>query len=154
AALAIARPARATPLPVVVERDTITVRAEAGLDAVAQRVLDASAAQLARVADDLQDLPAPGRAEIRIVVDAKDMESVAPGAVPAYAAGVTFPDAQLVVVATRRGPDILDIDEVTKHELAHIALGAALGDRAPHWLHEGFAYQHSAEWTWERTETL
>jgi hypothetical protein len=24
----------------------------------------------------------------------------------------------------------------------------------PRWLHEGFAYQHSAEWSWERTETL
>jgi hypothetical protein len=41
-----------------------------------------------------------------------------------------------------------------RHELAHLALGAALGQRAPRWLHEGFAYQHSPEYSRERVETL
>jgi hypothetical protein len=49
---------------------------------------------------------------------------------------------------------VADPQATLRHELAHIALGAALGDRAPHWLHEGFAYQHAGEWSWERAETL
>ena len=41
-----------------------------------------------------------------------------------------------------------------RHELGHLALGAAIGDRAPRWLHEGFAAQHAREWSWDRAETL
>jgi hypothetical protein len=43
---------------------------------------------------------------------------------------------------------------VVTHELAHLALGAALGDRAPRWLHEGFAYLHSSDFSLDRTRTL
>jgi hypothetical protein len=151
-----ARVAAATPLPVVLEQDGLRVKAEAGLDGVAARLLAASGKHLVAIAEDLPDLPTPKFVEIRIVSDASEMQSVAPPdrTVPAWAAGVAFPDLRMVIVATRRGSQILDIDEVLHHELAHISLGVALGDRAPRWLHEGFAYQHSAEWTWERTETL
>jgi hypothetical protein len=156
AVLAIARPAAATPLPIVLEKDGITLKAAAGLDDVASRLIAASPPHLAAIAEDQPDLPAPRRVEIRVVGDAADMQSVAPGGrtVPAWAAGVAFPDLGIVIVATRRASQILDIDEVLHHELAHLALGAALGNRAPRWLHEGFAYQHSAEWSWDRTETL
>ncbi|HEY6175684.1 MAG TPA: hypothetical protein VIX73_14595 [Kofleriaceae bacterium] len=63
---------------------------------------------------------------------------------------------ELVVigVATRRGAQLVDAGATLQHELAHVALGAALGARAPHWLHEGFAYQHAAEWSLDRVETL
>ena len=54
----------------------------------------------------------------------------------------------------RRGSEVIETTATLRHELAHLALGAALGDRAPRWLHEGFAYQHSAEWSQERFETL
>src|SRR5262249_55517805 len=73
---------------------------------------------------------------------------------PPWAIGVAYPDVGVVSVATRRGPHVADPSSTLRHELAHLALGAALGDRAPHWLHEGFAYQHSGEWSWDRTETL
>jgi len=35
-----------------------------------------------------------------------------------------------------------------------MALDAALGDRAPRWLHEGFAYLHSSDWSFARLRTL
>ena len=63
-------------------------------------------------------------------------------------------DRRVLVVAARRGPQTINVENVVDHELAHLALGAALGERAPRWLHEGFAYQHSAEWSLERTRTL
>ncbi|HZJ67927.1 MAG TPA: hypothetical protein VFD36_30695 [Kofleriaceae bacterium] len=112
--------------------------------------------QLERVAADLLDLPVPRAIEVRLVRDARDLAAVAPAGrgAPAWAIGVAYPDLGVVSVATRRGPTLTDPAATLRHELAHIALGSALGERAPRWLHEGFAYQHSAEWSWERTETL
>lgn len=148
--------ARAVPLPVVIESDAVTVRAEAGMADLAGTLARGARGHLASIAEDLPDLPAPGAIEIRVVRDAAAMTSVAPAdrVVPAWAAGVAFPDLGVVIVATRRHGRPLDVTETLHHELAHLALGAALGPAAPRWLHEGFAYQHSAEWTWERTETL
>jgi hypothetical protein len=37
-----------------------------------------------------------------------------------------------------------DVDKTLDHELAHLALGAAVPG-APRWLHEGFAWQHAAD---------
>jgi hypothetical protein len=90
------------------------------------------------------------------VRDAADLAAVAPGGrgAPDYAIGVAYPDLGVIGVAARRGAQVVDTAATLDHELAHVALGAALGPRAPHWLHEGFAYQHSAEWSWERVETL
>jgi hypothetical protein len=115
----------------------------------AERALD-------RIAADLLDLPRPRSIEVHLVRDAEDLAAVAPAGrgAPSWAVGVAYPDLGVISVATRRGAQIIDAETTLRHELAHIALGAALGSRAPHWLHEGFAYQHSAEWSWERTETL
>jgi hypothetical protein len=156
AALAIARPAAAQHLPVVVEGGEISVRAEPGLDELAKKLHQVSGPWLERIAADLEGLRQPEHIEIRLVDDAASMQDAAPPGrqVPAWAAGVAFPDLGILVVAVRRAGRPLDTVEVLHHELAHLALGAALGKNAPHWLHEGFAYQHSAEWTWDRTETL
>jgi hypothetical protein len=67
---------------------------------------------------------------------------------------VAYPDAGVVVAAYRRGALPSDIDSVVIHELAHLALGAALGPKAPRWLHEGFAYIHSSDFSLDRTRTL
>src|SRR5262249_4837397 len=90
------------------------------------------------------------------VREARDLNAVAPpgrGA-PAWAIGVAWPDLGIVAIALRREATVVEPIATLRHELAHLALGAALGDRAPHWLHEGFAYQHSAEWSEQRVETL
>jgi hypothetical protein len=155
--LVTALPARATTLRVLPgSGDRIVVSYEDGLEGAAERLRDAAEDSLTRIGADLPDLPKPRLIHIQLVRDASSIADVAPGGrgAPPYAVGVTYPDLGVVTVAMRRGAQIVDPIETLDHELGHVALGAALGERAPHWLHEGFAYQHSAEWTIDRAETL
>jgi hypothetical protein len=134
----------------------VTVLAEPGLERLAGRLAAGAERELHAIAADLVDLPAPRAIEVHLVRDAGDLAAVAPAGrgAPSWAVGVAYPDLGVIGVATRRGAQLVDPEATLSHELAHIALGAALGNRAPHWLHEGFAYQHSAEWSVERVETL
>ena len=148
--------AQAIDLPVRVAAGQVTVRAQAGLARVAARVARDAPGRLRALEDDLAGLPRPAAVEIRLVVNAEDLGRAAPpgrGA-PPWAAGVAYPDAGVVVVAARHGADLIDVDRVVAHELAHMALGAALRGRAPHWLDEGFAYLHSADFSLARAQTL
>src|SRR5262249_33457960 len=101
-------------------------------------------------------LPTPAHVTIQVVRDASSLAEVAPRdrSAPPWAVGIAYPDLGTVTVALRRSAQVIDVDSTLRHELGHLALGAALGDHAPHWLHEGFASQHSAEWSWDRTEML
>jgi hypothetical protein len=150
--LAAARP----DLKFAAREGRVTVFAEPGLESAAKDLAEHAESALARIAGDLQGLPRPEAIEVRFVRDAADLASVAPqgrGA-PPLAIGVAYPDLGIVSVAMKRGANYAEPIPTLKHELAHIALGVALGPRAPRWLHEGFAYQHSAEWSWARAETL
>jgi len=150
-------PAVAAPrLAPVAHEGRITVRAEAGLEDEGRALAASAERELGRIAADLLDLPTPRAIEVQLVREAADLAAVAPAGrgAPVWAVGVAYPDLGVISVATRRGAQLLDAQATLRHELAHIALGAALGERAPHWLHEGFAYQHSGEWSWERAETL
>ncbi|MBX3159324.1 MAG: hypothetical protein KF773_25365 [Deltaproteobacteria bacterium] len=137
-------------------RPKVEVVAAPGLEDVGAKLAAGADATLARIAGDLVGLPTPARIELRVVREAEDLAKVAPAGrgAPPWAVGVAYPDLGIISIALRRGHEVLDADATMRHELAHLALGAALGPRAPRWLHEGFAYQHSAEWTWSRTETL
>ncbi|MEZ4360397.1 MAG: peptidase MA family metallohydrolase [Kofleriaceae bacterium] len=161
AAPPVTRAPRAQPTPAPAWLDAtavagpVVVRSPAALARVGRRLAAAAAGALQRIATDLPDLPTPGTIEVRLVDDASELASVAPSGrgAPAYAIGLAYPDLGVVSIATRRGARYEDPEATLRHELAHMALGAAI-PRAPRWLHEGFAYQHSAEWSWERTETL
>jgi hypothetical protein len=148
--------AAAPELRQVARTGRITVRAEAGLEDQAQALAANAERELTRIAADLVDLPVPRAIEVRLIRDAANLAAIAPAGrgAPSWAIGVAYPDLGVISVATRRGAQVEDPAATLRHELAHVALGAALGDRAPHWLHEGFAYQHSGEWSWDRTETL
>ena len=155
--LAWARPAAAAPqLVEAAQRGRITVYAESGLESTARDLADGAEAAMARISADLVELAVPRAIEVRLVRDSKDLSAVAPAGrgAPAWAIGVAYPDLGIVSVALRRNSTVVDPMSTLKHELGHIALGVALGKLAPHWLHEGFAYQHSGEWSWDRTETL
>ncbi len=148
--------ARAAELERLPTTGRISVSYEPGLADTARALADNADAVLARISADLVDLPVPQRIRVQLVRDAASLASVAPegrGA-PPWAIGVAYPDLGVISVAMRRGAQLVDPASTLRHELAHIALGSALDKRAPHWLHEGFAYQHSAEWAWDRTETL
>jgi hypothetical protein len=156
-AFAGARPAVAAPrLEPAAHAGRISVLAEPGLEPTARELAETAERALTRIAADLIDLPTPRSIEVRLVRDARDLAAIAPAGrgAPAWAIGVAYPDLGVIGIALRRGATLGNAEATLRHELAHIALGAALGDRAPHWLHEGFAYQHSGEWSWERTETL
>lgn len=152
----IASAAAAPHLVPAASRGRITVYAEPGLEEAASRLANHGEEALARISADLVDLPVPRAIEVRLVREAKDLAEVAPAGrgAPEWAIGVAYPDLGVISVAMRRGAASVDAVSTLKHELGHIALGVAIGDRAPHWLHEGFAYQHSGEWSWERAETL
>lgn len=155
--LAWSAPALARPELTFAARDgRVTVFAEPALHDTARELADRAESALARIAGDLMGLPVPDRIEVRLVRDAADLAAIAPAGrgAPPWAIGVAYPDLGVISVATRRGMRWSDPAATLRHELAHIALGAALGPRAPRWLHEGFAYQHAGEWSWERTETL
>ncbi len=149
-------PARAVPLTPLPGGDRIVTSYEPGLEGPARELQTTAEETLARIAEDLPDLPLPRVVHLQLVRDASSLASVAPDhrGAPPYAVGVTYPDLGVVTVAMRRGAELVDPRATLDHELGHVALGAALGDRAPHWLHEGFAYQHSAEWSMARSETL
>jgi hypothetical protein len=154
---ALARPTAAAPqLTHVSTAGRVSVHSEPALASTASRLANSAEATLGRIAEDLIDLPTPRWIEIRLVRDASELVDVAPAGrgAPPWAIGVAYPDLGVVSIAMRRNGNPVDPTTTLDHELGHIALGVALGKRAPHWLHEGFAYQHSAEWTWERTETL
>jgi hypothetical protein len=130
---------------------------EPGLESTARSLQASADSTLRAIADDLVDLPTPEVVHIQLVADASSLADVAPegrGA-PAYAIGVAYPDLGVLSVAVRKGSVVTDAGQTLRHELAHLALGAAFANQhVPHWLHEGFAYQHSAEWTFDRTETI
>ena len=149
--------ASARPHLELVARDgRVTVFAESGLEDTAHDLAAGAEDALVRISEDLAGLASPQAIEVRLVRDARDLAAVAPAGrgAPEWAVGVAYPDLGVISIAMRRGANYVEPITTLKHELAHLALGAALGDRAPHWLHEGFAYQHSAEWSRERTETL
>ena len=158
--LALGGPVRAQalyslPLPLP-PHGRIAVRYEPGLGETARELSSAAEGELREIAADLVDLPVPHAITIQIVRDAASLAAVAPAGhgAPPWAVGVAYPDVETVSVALRRGPQIIDAKSTLRHELAHLALGAAVGERAPRWLHEGFAYQHAGEWSWDRMETL
>jgi hypothetical protein len=141
----------------------VTVFAERGLEDTARELAESAEETLGRIRGDLEGLPVPDQIEVRLVTQASDLAAIAPGGrgAPPWAIGVAYPDLGVSSVALRRGPQLADPAATLRHELAHIALGAALGScgergcrGAPRWLHEGFAYQHSREWSVERMETL
>ena len=154
--LVLAGTAHAVPLQRLPGGGRIEMHYEAGLDDTARTLRASAESDLARISADLVGLAVPQRIRVQLVRDSASLSSVAPegrGA-PPWAIGVAYPDKGVISVAMRRGPNLVDPGATLRHELGHIALGTALGQRAPHWLHEGFAYQHSAEWSWDRTETL
>ncbi len=151
-----------TPMPAELIGSTaragrVTVIAEPGLEDQARELASGAEAALTEISADLiDDVPRPRHIEVRLVRESSELPRVAPAGrgAPKWAIGVAYPDLAIIGIALRRGGIRVDAMGTLRHELAHVALGAALGDRAPHWLHEGFAYQHSEEWSMDRTETL
>lgn len=98
--------------------------------------------------------------EVRVARNADEMAKISPIGVPPpeYASGVAYPALHLILL-TLSPPDhaaeAVDLGEVFRHELAHIALeDATNGRHVPRWFNEGFAIQASGEADWMRARTL
>jgi hypothetical protein len=161
--VALAAPVAAAPLvPVAMPTahhggPSIDIRCEPGLEAQARELWTQANGELTRIVEgDLAQLPSPGVIHVQVVADARSLVEVAPAGrgAPPFAIGVAYPDLGVLSIALARNGQPTDAASTLRHELAHLALGASLGEHAPRWLHEGFAYQHSGEWSWDRVETL
>jgi hypothetical protein len=97
---------------------------------------------------------------VRIARTPGEMSTLAPEGAPypKYASGVAYSEIGLVLLTlTPVHPNALDdVNEVFRHELAHVALGDAVGDgrRVPYWFNEGLAVHLSGESSLLRLRTL
>jgi hypothetical protein len=96
---------------------------------------------------------------VRVAPTVADMARLAPAGAPPpdYASGVAYHGLHLVLLSmlAPRGAEAVDLDEVFRHELAHVALEDALGGRhVPIWFNEGLAISLSGEPAFARTKTL
>ena len=111
---------------------------------------------------ELEDwLGRPVLAKVRVDVARTpgEMETLAPRGAPypEYASGVAYPELGLVLLTlTPRFPnENLELAQVFRHELAHVALTDAVGPHPiPRWFNEGFAVLASGETSFERMWTL
>lgn len=96
---------------------------------------------------------------VYVAQDADEMATLAPPGhpYPRYASGVAYPylDLVLLTLHPKQHNPAYDLEEVFKHELAHLALkDAVAGKHVPRWLNEGFAVHFSGESSLARMKTL
>jgi hypothetical protein len=103
--------------------------------------------------------PVLERVEVRVVPTIADMVRLAPAGAPppAYASGVAYSGLHLVLLTMMapRGAEAVDLDEVFRHEMAHVALEDAVrGHHVPVWFNEGLAIHLSGERHTDRLRAL
>lgn len=88
-------------------------------------------------------LRGPATFPMRLIVtpDRRTFDSVTAGRLPTWGAGVAFPGTNTIVVTSDAG-----VQQVLRHELAHLALRNAVG-RVPRWFDEGYASRAAGEWS-------
>jgi hypothetical protein len=103
----------------------------------------------------------PVLSEVRVAVARTpgEMATLAPvnAPYPDYAAGVAYPEIGLVLLTVKpvHPNSQHDLNEVFRHELAHVALEDAIsGHAVPRWFNEGFAVLASGETSVVRLQTL
>ncbi|HEY6081356.1 MAG TPA: peptidase MA family metallohydrolase [Polyangiaceae bacterium] len=103
----------------------------------------------------------PVLSEVRVAIARTpgEMATLAPvnAPYPDYASGVAYPEIGLVLLTVKpvHATSQHDLNEVFRHELAHVALEDAIGgQRVPRWFNEGFAVLASGETSFVRMQTL
>jgi len=99
------------------------------------------------------DLRFQGRITVVLAASAEEFAQVQPeGArVPSWAAGVAYPEQNLIILKTPRLLPGMDLKEVLLHEIVHVILGQKFGARPiPTWLNEGLTMHLAGEWGWSR----
>lgn len=112
-----------------------------------------------RELEDWLGRPVLGKVRVDVARTPGEMATLAPRGAPypEYASGVAYSEIGLVLLTlTPRFPnENLDLAQVFRHELAHVALANAVGPHPiPRWFNEGFAVMASGETSFERMYTL
>jgi len=105
--------------------------------------------QLAVATDTFPGLPRPKQPVMLLIApdQRRFREWSGPGA-PEWGAAIAIPSERRIVMQGRAaGSDAGDPREVVRHELAHLALHEALGDKPPRWFDEGYASYAARELT-------
>ncbi|MEW5723381.1 MAG: hypothetical protein AB1896_09760 [Thermodesulfobacteriota bacterium] len=127
---------------------TIHVRSSAGESELAGVLADRAEEYLKRLEEEFGLAPGPP-ITVFLASTPQDFEAALPGGadVPDWAAGVAWPELNLVVMKSRRLLPGADLDRVLAHEVTHVALGRLFGDnRIPRWLEEGLTMHLAGEW--------
>lgn len=92
--------------------------------------------------------------EVRIASSDETMQEVLGNKVMEWVAGLAISSKDLIVMSTR-GNEVFRASDTFVHELAHIYLDAAVGERpVPRWFHEGVAMLVASEELGERLKSL
>lgn len=98
-----------------------------------------------------------GTIDVYVMPSEADFHALQPGRTPDWADGTAWPRWDLVFLkspAIRPGT-ATPLETVLDHELVHVLLGHAFGDRpVPRWLQEGMAQFYSGESGWETSIAL
>lgn len=140
---------------VTVPARRIRLHVEEGLEGLARALAGdrAAYAPMPGIGDPLAVLPGPP--DVWVVSDLSRVPGPGPGG-ETWVAG--FADAGRNLIALRAGEegpgDLGPLRRTFRHELAHLALSAATGGRAPRWLHEGYAQIAAGDWDWQQAWRL
>jgi len=104
---------------------------------------------LAAATDTFPGLPRPREpVTLQIAPDQRRFREWSGAGAPEWGAAIAIPEEHRIVMQGRSaGSDAGDPREVVRHELAHLALHEALGDRPPRWFDEGYASYAARELT-------
>lgn len=122
----------------------------------ANRLATAGNHQLADLSQRL-GLPIGGLVDVYLAPTAESFATIQPGHPPDWADGTAWPKQGLVFLRSPsfRSGTAEPLEQVLSHELVHILVGRAFGDRhPPHWLQEGLALHVAQEMTPERIRQI
>jgi hypothetical protein len=124
-------------------RERFTVIGYPSDEQLMRSLLDAAASR-----DSFPWLPRPrARVVIAVAPDERRFREWIGDAAPEWGAAIAFPAERTIIMQGRgAGSDAGDPLVVLRHELAHLVLDEALGDRVPRWFHEGYASVAAGEW--------
>lgn len=118
-----------------------------------------SAGELHRALRDELGQPVLGHVEIRVAPQPEAMAALAPRglAPPPGSEGAAYPRHRLILLSLheQQGSTPTRLEEIYRHQLAHVALFDAVGGHPiPGWFHEGYAVHTSGEDAWSRARIL